>query len=62
MNEFIAFWIGIIPGFLWGAYMMWKHMKDKNTIYQTVKMDAKEAADFIESDDAVKQLKKELHL
>ncbi len=58
----IGFTIGLIVGFLWGAWEMWKQMKDETTMHKHYRIDAKEAMDLIESDEAVKQLKKEMEL
>jgi hypothetical protein len=52
--------IGLILGYSFGSFSMHRYMKTK--IRMVVKMSAKEATDYIESDEAVKELKKQLHI
>lgn len=56
----MEFVVGLLLGYLFGSLLMWRYMKSKSVV--KVKMDAKDAANFIESDEAVKRLKKELNL
>lgn len=59
----IYFFIGIILGFIWGCFSSYKYYEHKTPIkHIIVKMTAKEAADFIDSNELVEQLKKEMKL
>jgi len=52
--------IWFILGWFCGSIMMWRYMRTRITTKIT--MTAKDAVDFIESDDAIKKLKKEMHI
>lgn len=56
----MSFLYGLLLGYVLGLCGSWNYFKDRSTKKITIHMDAKEAADFIESDEAVKELKKEM--
>jgi len=50
----------IILGIVIGVYGSWNYFRKRSKTYLTVNMTAEEATDLIESEEAVKKLKKEM--